>query len=335
MAARAVVIRMRRREFLALIGAAMVWPAGVRAQQSPTPIIGYLSTRGPDTDAPFTTAFQKGLNEAGYFDGKNLAMEFRWGEGQYDRLPELAADLVRRKVTLIAATGGAATGIAAKTATATIPIVFVSGGDPVNLGLVASLNRPGGNITGVVSFGVPLGAKRLELLQLLLPDAKSIALLVNPTTPSAETELRDSQAAAESIGLQMLVQNASNEHELDAAFTNLVQQRAGALLVGADGFFNGQRHNIAGLAARHSIPTMYELREFVMAGGLISYGPSFSDLYRQAGVYAGRILKGEKPADLPVQQPAKFELVINLKTAKALGLTVPPSLLARADEVIE
>ena len=327
---------MRRREFFTLTGsAAVAWSIAARAQQTPKSVIGYLSTRGPETDRPFLAAFHQGLNHGGYVDGKNLAIQFRWGEGQYDRLPELAADLVGRQVALIAATGGAATGLAAKAATATIPIVFVSGGDPVKVGLVESLNRPGGNITGVTSFGVMLGAKRLELLRQLLPDVAVFALLVNPTNPSADFELRDVQAAAQAFGLQMRVQNASTERDLDTAFTTFVQQRVGALLVAVDGFFNGQRHQLTALAARHAIPALYELREVALAGGLISYGPSFTELYRQAGTYAARVLKGEKPSDLPVLQPTKVELVVNLKTAKALGLAIPPSLLARADEVIE
>jgi putative ABC transport system substrate-binding protein len=298
------------------------------------PVIGYLNggSRGPSN--PFVAAFHEGLGEAGYVEGQNLTIEYRWAEGNYDRLPALAAELVGRKVDLIAASGGIASAVAAKTATSTIPIVFI-GGDPVELGLVASLARPGGNLTGVSILTVELASKQLELLTELAPRTGLVALLVNPNNPVTEPLTRDVQQAARAKGVQLQILKASSESEIDAAFASLVQRHAGALIVAGDPFFNNRRDQIVALAARHAVPAIYFGRELAAAGGLISYGPSFTAAFRQFGTYAGKILKGAKPADLPVQQPTKFELVINLKTANALGLTVPQSLLARADEVIE
>ena len=280
-------------------------------------------------------AFRQGLSETGYVEGQNVAIEYRWAEGRYDRLPALAADLVGRKVDVIVTSGGDPAALAAKNATSTIPIVFTVGGDPVAAGLVASLARPGGNLTGVSILAVELMPKRLELLSELVPQARVIALLVNPNNPNAERIMRDVQEAARAKGVQLHILKAGTESEIDAAFASLVQLQAGALVVGADPFFNSRREQLVALAARHAVPAIYEWREFAAAGGLISYGASLTAAYRQVGIYAGKILKGAKPADLPVQQPTTFELVVNLKTAKALGLTVPPSILARADEVIE
>jgi putative ABC transport system substrate-binding protein len=280
-------------------------------------------------------AFHQGLSETGYVEGQNIAIEFRWAEGRYDRLPALAADLVGRRVNVIVTQGGTAVAVAAKNATSTIPIVFIVGGDPVGDGLVASFPRPGANLTGVTIITVELMPKRLELLAELVPQVSVIALLVNPKSASGERQIKDVQEAAREKQVQLRILPASAENEIDAAFATLVQMRAGALVVGADPFFNSRREQIVALAARYAVPAIYEWREFAVAGGLISYGPSFPAINRQVGVYAGKILNGAKPADLPVEQPTKFELVINLKTAKALGLTVPPSTLARADEVIE
>jgi putative tryptophan/tyrosine transport system substrate-binding protein len=299
------------------------------------PVIGFLGSTSPGPYAPNVAAFRQGLSEAGFVEGQNLAIEYRWAEDRYDRLPALAADLVGRRVDLIAASGGDRSALAAKNATSTIPIVSVIGGDPVAEGLIASLARPGGNLTGVAFIDVELMPKRLELLSALVPRAGAIALLVNPNNREAESQIRYVQEAARAKGIKLLVLKAGTEGEIDAASASLVQLQAGGLIVGPDLFFNGRRDQLASLASRDAVPAIYDLREYATAGGLISYGASLGAVYRQVGTYAGRILKGEKPADLPVPQPTTFELVVNLKTAKALGLTVPPSILARADEVIE
>jgi putative ABC transport system substrate-binding protein len=321
-----------RREAITLIGGAVtIWPLRTRAQQ-PVPVIGYLSSGSPDDFR--LTAFRQGLSEAGYVEGQNVAIEYRWAQNQYDRLPTLAAELVRRQVTVIAAAGIPST-VAAKAAISTIPIALLGGVDPVEFGLVASLNRPGGTMTGVALLQAELAAKRLDLLHQLLPTAPVVAVLVNPTNPRTEPETRSLQDAAHSLGLQLRILQASTASEIDAAFGTLVELRVGALAVPGDPFFTNRKDQILALAARHAVPAIYEWHEFAAAGGLMSYGPDLADSYRKVGVYTGKILKGVKPADLPVEQVAKVELVINLKTAKALGLTVPMTLLGRADEVIE
>jgi len=328
---------MPRRTFMAAIaGGFLAAPLAARAQQKAMPVIGVLSTGSPGpSSAPFMAAFRQGLSEAGYVEGQNLAIEYRWAEGNYDRLPALAADLVGRKVDLIMASSPPSA-LAAKSATSTIPIVFRGGGDPVGGGLVASLARPGGNLTGVSFVPNELTAKRLELLSELVPQAGVIALLVNPTSgANTERVIRDVQEAARTKGLQLHVLKASSESEIDTAFASLVQLHAGALVVGADPFLSGRREQLVALASRHAVPAIYAWREFAASGGLISYGASLTAAYRLVGTYAGKVLKGAKPADLPVQQPTTFELVINRKAAKALGLEVPPALVARADEVIE
>jgi putative ABC transport system substrate-binding protein len=326
---------MRRRELIVLLGgAAVAWPLTADAQQKAMPVIGYLGSTSPGPAAPNVAAFHQGLSEAGYVEGQNLAIEYRGAEGRYDRLPALAADLVARKVDLIVAVG-AGSAPAAKNATSTIPIVFMFGGDPVADGLVASLARPGGNLTGVSILVVEMMPKRFELLSELVPQAGVIALLVNPNNPQTERIMNDVQRAASAKGVKLPILKAATESEIDAAFATLVQLHAGALVVSADPFFFSQREQLVTLASRYAVPASYEWREFAASGGLISYGTSPMGLNRQVGIYAGKILKGAKPADLPVQQPTKFELVINLKTAKALGLTVPQAMLARADEVIE
>jgi putative tryptophan/tyrosine transport system substrate-binding protein len=326
---------MKRRELMLLVGgAAAGWPLAARAQQKAMPVIGYLSAGSPGPSAPSLAAFHQGLSEAGYVEGQNVAIEYRWAEGRYDRLPALAADLVSRKVDVITTTGGVSV-LAAKSATSTIPIVFSSGTDPVELGLVASLARPGGNLTGVAFISIELMPKRLDLLSELVPHARVIALLVNPNSPIAQRIIGNMQEAARAKGLQLDILMASTEGEIDAAFETLVQQHAGALVVGGDTFFANRLDQIMALAAHHAVPAIYELREAVAGGGLISYGPSRSGTWHQVGTYVAKILKGAKPADLPVQKPTTFELVVNLRTAKALGLAVPQAILARADEVIE
>jgi len=328
---------MRRRDFIKVIaGSAVVWPLAARAQQSAMPVIGLLGSESLDLWAARMRAFREGLKEAGFVEGQNVALEYRWAEGHNDRLPQLAADLVRRRVTVLAAPGSTPAAIAAKAATSTIPIIFWVGSDPIELGLVASLNRPGGNLTGVTTLNVGLVAKRVELLHEVVSGISSIALLVNPTSPVlTKISIGDAQAAARSLGLELHVLNASTEPDFDVMFENLTQLRAGGLVVGTDAFFSSRLEQLAALSIRHAVPTVYHFREFAAAGGLISYGGSITDAFHATGVYTGRILKGDKPADLPVQQVTKVELIINLKTAKALGLTVPQSLLARADEVIE
>jgi putative ABC transport system substrate-binding protein len=326
---------MRRRKFIKLIGgAAVAWPLVARAQQPATPVIGFLNGASPVGYAPMVAAFQQGLKEAGYVEGQNVAIIYRWADGQYDQLPALAGDLVTRQVSVIAATSTPAN-LVAKAATGTIPIVFTTGSDPVQLGLVASLNRPGGNVTGVTQLTGEVAPKRVELAHELAPTATVIGLLVNPGSPIAEVLTKASQEAATTLGVQLEVLHASSEAGIDDAFATFHQKRISALIIGTDAYFSGHAELFAALAIRHRLPVIYEYRPFVAAGGLISYGGSVTESYRLAGVYTGRILKGEKPAELPVQQATKVELFINLKTAKAFGLTLPPSLIARADEVIE
>ena len=324
-----------RREFIALGGGAAAWPLVTHAQQPTVPVIGFLNSRSSGEAVAELAGFRRGLAEAGFVEGQNVAIEYRWAENRYERLPEQAADLVSRRVAVIAATGGPVTGLAVKAATATIPLVFISGQDPVKLGFVASFARPGGNATGVNMFITAVEAKRLGLLHELAPAASQIAVIVNPNSPELETQLNDVQAAANVIGKQLRVLRAGNKGEIDAAFETLAQTGAQALLVAADPFFNSLREHIVALATRHGVPATYESRGYAVAGGLMSYGPDLVDMYRQVGSYTGQILRGVKPADLPVIQPTKLELVINFKSAKALGLEIPPTLLARADEVIE
>jgi putative ABC transport system substrate-binding protein len=329
---------VKRREFITLLGgAAVAWPFCARAQQQPgMPMIGCLNSTSPDGNADRLRAFRQGLKESGYVEGENVAIEYRWGENQPDRMPVLAADLVRRRVDVIATSGGTNVVLAAKAATTTIPVVFLAAEDPVRLGLVASLARPGGNLTGINILNTELVAKRLELLRGLVPAATHVAVLVNPANATAtETTLRDVEPAARAIGVQVQVLNASTSREIDAAFATLVRERPGALFVANDGFFSSRRVQLATLTAHHSIPAAFSSREISEVGGLMSYGTNLADAFRQVGIYAGRILKGAKPTDLPVVQASKFELVINAQTARMLGLTVPPSLLATADEVIE
>ena len=327
---------MRRREFIALVGgSAAAWPFAARAQQPAMQVIGFLNSSSPGGVAPLVAAFRQGLNEAGYIEGRNVTIEYRWAELHHDRLPELAADLVRRKVTVIAATTTTAA-LAAKAATATIPIVFEMASDPVELGLVASLNRPGGNITGVTNVNIEVAPKRLELLHEIIPTATTFALLINPSNPTlAEPTTRDIRASARTLGVQLHVVSATTDNEVEHAFASLAKLGVGGLVIGTDPFFTGIREHLAALAARYRIPAIYSLREYAEAGGLMSYGASIRGAYRQTGTYVGRILKGEQPAQLPVLQPTRFELVINLKTAKVLGLAIPRSLLATADDVIE
>jgi putative ABC transport system substrate-binding protein len=325
---------MKRRDFITLLGgAAASWPVTAHAQQPALPLIGFLRSTSLADATHLVTAFRLGLKEAGFVEGQNVAVEFSSGENQPDRLPTLVADLIRRAVAVIV--GNTPAALAAKAATTTVPIVFAVGGDPVSYGLVANLNRPGGNVTGVHFFLAVLGAKRLELLRQLVPKAGTIAMLVNPNSPNTEAERRDVQTASQAIGQQLIILDVSSDRDIEAAFATFVQRGAGALFVGSGAFLNSNRERVAALTARHAIPAIYAQSEAVVAGGLMSYGPSQSDAYRQAGIYAGRILKGEKPGDLPVMRSTKFEFVINLKTAKALGLEVPPMLLALANEVIE
>jgi ABC-type uncharacterized transport system substrate-binding protein len=327
---------VRRREFITLFGGAAAWPLAARAQQPGMPVIGYIGTGSRESDAFRLPSFHQGLSETGYVEGRNVAIEYRWAEGQNDRLSALVADLVRRQVTVIAVPASTPGALAAKAATTTIPIIFYIGLDPVGLGLVASLHHPGGNITGVTGWNVTVGPKRLELLHELVPTATMMALLVNPTSPHlAEADSREQQAAAHTLGLKLHVLHASTERDLDAVFATLLELRAGGLVIGTDTLFNTRKEQLAALSVRHKVPTVHQYREFAVAGGVMSYGTDTSDLSRQVGIYTGRILKGEKPADMPVQQATKIELTVNLKAARALGLSVPTSLLVRADEVIE
>ena len=327
---------MRRREFITLLGgAAAAWPLAARAQQPAMPVIGYLGAGSPAAFASRVRAFRQGLGEAGYSEARNVAIEFRWAEGRHDRLPALTADLAGRQVAVIVAPGGAPAALAAKSATTTIPIVFEMGADPIAMGLVGSLNRPGGNLTGVSSLNVEVTPKRLEIMREAVPAAAVVAVLVNPTSPTAASQWRDLQAAAPALGLQLHVLHASAERDFDAVFATLTQLRAGGLVVASDTLFATRSEQLAALAVRHAVPAIHQSRDFAIAGGLMSYGGSFMESHRQAGVYTGRIIKGDKPADLPVQQVTKVELFINLKAAKTLGVTFPLSLLGRADEVIE
>jgi putative ABC transport system substrate-binding protein len=325
---------MKRREFIALFGGAAAWPVAARAQQAALPVVGFVSVGSPETSADVLAAFRQGLRDAGYVEGQSVTIEYHWLQGRYERVPMLMADLARRPVAVIVAMADSLA-LPAKAATTTIPIVFATGADPVVLGLVGSLNRPGGNLTGVTNLNVGLGPKRLELLCQVIPDATEIALLVNPMNANADDVIKDGLEAARSLGRRAQILKASSELEIDAAMSMLVQRRVDGLLIGADAYFNNRSEQLGALTLRYAVPAIFQTREFVVAGGLMSYLTNRSDGFRQAGVYTGRILKGEKPADMPIQQNAKIELVVNLKTAKALGVTVPLALLTRADEVIE
>jgi putative tryptophan/tyrosine transport system substrate-binding protein len=329
-------VTIGRRELIAALGGAVAWPLAARGQQPAMPVIGYVGTGSRESDAFRLPSFRQGLSESGYVEGRNVSIEYRWAEGHNDRLPAIMAELVRRQVTVIAVPASTPGALAAKAATSTIPIVFYIGLDPVELGLVASLHHPGGNITGVTGWNVAVGPKRLELLHEVIPKATVIGLLVNPSSPDlADADSREQQAAAQTLGLKFDVLHASTERDLDSVFSTLVEQRIGGVVIGTDSFFNTRKEQIAALSVHHRVPTIHQYREFAAAGGLMSYGTETSDLSRQVGVYTGRILKGEKPAEMPVQQATRVELTINLKTAKALGITFPLSLLGRADEVIE
>jgi putative ABC transport system substrate-binding protein len=326
---------LRRRAFITLLGGAVAWPLAARAQQPPMPLVGFMNINSVENVPDLVAAFRQGLKETGFVEGQNVAVEYRWAQGHYDRFPEFAAEFVRRQVAVIAATGGEPSPQSAKAATRTIPIVFTANGDPISEGLVASLRQPGGNVTGITAFGAAAVTKRVQLMHQLVPQVTTVAFLMNPNHPSGEIEMSDAQTAARSLGRGMLVLRARNEPELEAAFTTMAQQQIGALVVASDPFFYSQRGELASLAARYRLPAIYYLPEFARAGGLMAYDNSLPDIFRLVGVYVGRILKGEKPGDLPVIQSAKFEFVINLKTAKALGLDVPLGLTAGADEVIE
>ena len=327
---------MRRREFISLLGgAAVAWPVAARAQQPVLPVIGFLSSTSSKGYTPYLAAFREGLREGGFIEGQNVTIEYRWADDHYERLPELAADLVTRRVALIAAAGGSPAALAAKSATTTIPIVFQIGVDPVKAGLVSSLNQPGGNITGFANLALEVGPKRLELLHRLVPNATNIAVLVNPARSNVEAEIKDMQSAANKLGLQLNVLYASTERDFDKVFATSVQLRAGGVVISGDPFFNTRSEELAAMAIHYMVPAIYQFHEFAAAGGLVSYGSSIKNTHREAGIYTARILKGEKPADLPVQEPSKVELIINLKTAKTLGLEIPPSILTSADEVIE
>jgi len=327
---------MRRREFITLLGgAAAGWPLAARAQQPPTPVVGYLYSGAPEAGAPMLAAFRKGLSEVGFSEGRNVEIEYRWANNEPERLPELAADLVRRRVTVIVSPGTSPATLAAKASTTTIPIIFRTGGDPIELGLVTSLNRPGGNVTGVGAMSAEVGTKRLGILHQLLPNATRIAALVNPNDASAQPVIRTLQAAASAIGRQVDLLNANNRHDIDVAFASLIKRRTDALLVAPQGLFINRRVQIVTQAARHAVPAIYPAREFAEIGGLMSYGSNATEQFRQTGIYTGRVLKGEKPAEMPILLASKFEFVINVQTAKVLDLEIPPTLLALADEVIE